>query len=89
MVKKTNTMDMIKAWIPIIGVVIALGGGFIKYGEIKTQLKALSEISAPDLTPIAESIGTANTDIAILKTELELLKLQIEEIKVSTKNPLQ
>ena len=44
MVKKTNNMDMIKAWIPIIGVVIALGGGFIKYGEIKTQLKALSEV---------------------------------------------
>jgi len=68
MVKKTNTMDMIKAWIPIIGVVIALGGGFIKYGEITTKLDALSEVSAPDLTPIAQSIGSANTDIAILKS---------------------
>ena len=38
MVKGNNTIDMIKSWIPIIGVVIALGGGFIKYGEIKTQL---------------------------------------------------
>ena len=80
---------MIKAWIPIIGVVIALGGGFIKYGEIKTQLKALSEVSSPELTPIAKSIGNANTDIEILKTEIELLKLQIEKIKVSTKNPLE
>ena len=44
MVKGKNTMDMVKSWIPIIGVVIALGGGFIKYGEIKTQLKALSNI---------------------------------------------
>ena len=43
MVKGKNTMDMVKSWIPIIGVVIALGGGFIKYGEIKTQLQALSE----------------------------------------------
>jgi len=96
MVKKTNTMDMIKAWIPIIGVVIALGGGFIKYGEITTKLDALSEVSAPDLTPIAKEIGNVNkgmannqTNIAVLKTEIELLKLQIEEIKVSTKNPLE
>ena len=96
MVNKTNTIDMLKAWIPIIGVVIALGGGFIKYGEIKTQLKSLSEISAPDLTPLAQAIGDVNnsmaknqTNIAVLTTEIELLKLQIEEIKISTQNPLQ
>ena len=95
MVKGKNTMDMIKSWIPIIGVVIALGGGFIKYGEIKTQLQALSEVSAPDLTPLAQTIGKVNTgmaanqtSIAVLSKEIELLKLQIEEIKVSTSNPL-
>jgi len=95
MVKGKNNIDMIKSWIPIIGVVIALGGGFIKYGEIKTQLKALSEISAPDLTPLARTIGNVNkgmttnqTNIAVLEKEIELLKLQLEEIKVNTSNPL-
>ena len=95
MVKGKNNIDMIKSWIPIIGVVIALGGGFIKYGEIKTQLKSLSEISAPDLTPLAKAIGDNKqfisnnmTDLAVLEKEIELLKLQLEEIKVNTTNPL-
>ena len=55
----------------------------------------MSEVSAPDLTPLAAEIGTAKnsisinqTDIAVLSKEIELLKIQIEEIKVSTSNPL-
>jgi len=88
--KKTfNLKDQLAGIAALIAAIVAIGGGFVKYGEITTKLDALSEVSAPDLTPIAKSIGTANTDIAILKTELELLKLQIEEIKVSTKNPLE
>ena len=97
MVKGKNTMDMVKSWIPIIGVVIALGGGFIKYGEIKTQLKALSNIKqekanlAPldkKITDNGQKIANNNKSSAVNATEIELLKLQIEEIKVSTSNPL-
>ena len=97
MVKGKNTIDMIKSWIPIIGVVIALGGGFIKYGEIKTQLKALSNIKQEkvNLAPLdkkitnnGQKIADNNKSSAINATEIELLKLQIEEIKVSTSNPL-
>ena len=97
MVKGKNTMDMVKSWIPIIGVVIALGGGFIKYGEIKTQLQALSNIKqekvnlAPldkKITDNGQKIANNNKSSAINATEIELLKLQIEEIKVSTSNPL-
>ena len=88
--KKTfNLKDQLAGIAALIAAIVAIGGGFVKYGEITTKLDALSEVSAPDLTPIAQSIGSANSDIAILKTELELLKLQIEEIKVSTKNPLE
>ena len=97
MVKGKNTMDMVKSWIPIIGVVIALGGGFIKYGEIKTQLQALSNIKQEkvNLAPLdkkitnnGQKIADNNKSSAINATEVELLKLQIEEIKVSTSNPL-
>ena len=97
MVKGKNTMDMVKSWIPIIGVVIALGGGFIKYGEIKTQLQALSNIKQEkvNLAPLdkkitnnGQKIADNNKSSAINATEIELLKLQIEEIKVSTSNPL-
>jgi len=97
MVKGKNTMDMVKSWIPIIGVVIALGGGFIKYGEIKTQLEALSNIKqekvnlAPldkKITDNGQKIADNNKSSAVNATEIELLKIQIEEIKVSTSNPL-
>ena len=75
--------------------IVAIGGGFVKYGEITTKLDALSEVSSPDLTPLAQTIGNVNksvaanqTDIAVLQKEIELLKIQMEEIKVSTSNPL-
>ena len=95
--KKTfNLKDQLAGIAALIAAIVAIGGGFVKYGEIITKLDALSEVSAPDLTPIAQEIGNVNkgiadnqTNIAVLKTEIELLKLQIEEIKVSTKNPLE
>ena len=95
--KKTfNLKDQLAGIAALIAAIVAIGGGFVKYGEITTKLDALSEVSAPDLTPIAKEIGNVNkgmadnqTNIAVLKTEIELLKLQIEEIKVSTKNPLE
>ena len=96
MVKGKNTMDMVKSWIPIIGVVIALGGGFIKYGEIKTQLKALSEQAGPDLTPLAQQIGevkkgvnnnqqtiTINTEDMLENAgEIKVLQKEIELLKL-------
>ena len=79
----------------LIAAIVAIGGGFVKYGEITTKLNALTEQAGPDLTPLAQQIGSNQklisdglTDIAVLQKELELLKLQIEEIKVSTSNPL-
>ena len=79
----------------LIAAIVAIGGGFVKYGEITTKLDAISEQTAPDLTPLAAQIGDAKnsislngTDIAVLEKEIELLKLQIEEIKVNTSNPL-
>ena len=79
----------------LIAAIVAIGGGFVKYGEITTKLNTLTEQAGPDLTPLAAEIGTAKngvsanqTNIAVLQKEIELLKLQIEEIKVSTSNPL-
>ena len=86
----------------MIAAIVAIGGGFVKYGEITTKLDTLSEQTAPDLTPLAKMIGDNQKNIsvnmsaisdnakssAVLQKEIELLKLQIEEIKVSTSNPL-
>ena len=95
MVKKFNIKDQLAGIAALIAAIVAIGGGFVKYGEITTKLDALSEVSSPDLTPLAQTIGNVNkgmstnqTSIAVLQKEIELLKIQMEEIKVSTSNPL-
>ena len=92
---KFNLKDQLAGIAALIAAIVAIGGGFVKYGEITTKLNTLSEQSGPDLTPLAQQIGNNQkmisdgfTDIAVLQKEIELLKLQIEEIKVSTSNPL-
>ena len=92
---KFNLKDQLAGVAALIAAIVAIGGGFVKYGEITTKLDALSEQTAPDLTPLAAEIGNVNkgmannqTDIAVLSKEIELLKIQLEEIKVSTSNPL-
>jgi len=89
---KFNLKDQLAGIAALIAAIVAIGGGFVKYGEITTKLDAISE---PDLTPLAQTIGNVNagmadnqTNIAVMQKEIELLKLQLEEIKVSTSNPL-
>ena len=92
---KFNLKDQLAGVAALIAAIVAIGGGFVKYGEITTKLNALTEQAGPYLTPLAAEIGTTKngvsanqTNIAVLQKEIELLKLQIEEIKVSTSNPL-
>ena len=92
---KFNLKDQLAGVAALIAAIVAIGGGFVKYGEITTKLNTLTEQAGPDLTPLAQNIGNVNkgmaenqTNIAVLQKEIELLKLQMEEIKVSTSNPL-
>ena len=95
MASKFNLKDQLAGIAALIAAIVAIGGGFVKYGEITTKLDALSEQTAPDLTPLAAEIGNAKngvssnqTNIAVLEKEIELLKIQMEELKISTTNPL-
>ena len=99
---KFKLKDQLAGIAALRAAIVAIGGGFVKYGEIMTKLNVLSEQSGPDLTPLAQQIGNNQKMIsgnisgisdnaktnAVLEKEIELLKLQIEEIKVSTSNPL-
>ena len=99
---KFKLKDQLAGIAALIAAIVAIGGGFVKYGEITTKLNTLSEQIGPDLTPLAQQIGNNQKMIsdnvvsisdnaksaAVLSKEIELLKLQIEEIKVSTSNPL-
>ena len=99
---KFKLKDQLAGIAALIAAIVAIGGGFVKYGEVMTRLDVLSEQTGPDLTPLAQQIGNNQKMIsdniagisnnakssAVLEKEIELLKLQIEEIKVSTSNPL-
>ena len=95
-----NLKDQLAGIAALIAAIIAIGGGFVRYGEITTRLDALTNASKTvDLSIIAvmeekitalESIETehGHTKMLVNEAEIKLLKVQIEEIKVSTSNPL-
>ena len=54
---KFNLKDQLAGVAALIAAIVAIGGGFVKYGEITTKLNALTEQTGPDLTPLAQQIG--------------------------------
>ena len=87
----------------LLGVIAAIGGGFVKYGEITTKLEALESAGGVDhsaaiavveqkIKGIEEQLVGQNehghTTMLINKKEIELLKNRIEELKISNSNPL-
>jgi hypothetical protein len=99
-----NIKDQLAGVAALIGVLAAIGGGFIKYGEVMTKLEVLENASKTiDLSLVAvleEKITQleshehdhehehGHTKMLVNEAEIKLLKVQIEEIKVSTSNPL-
>ena len=81
----------------LLGVIAAIGGGFVKYGEITTKLDALENAGGTDWSAQiavleekvnALSVDHGHTKILVNEKEIELLKVQIEELKVKSSNPL-
>jgi hypothetical protein len=83
--------DQLAGIAALVAAIVAIGGGFIKYGEITTKLDALSESTPERLIEIEENSGNIISNqqsIKILEKEIELLKVQIQELKESASNPL-
>ena len=81
----------------LLGVIAAIGGGFVKYGEITTKLDALENAGGTDwsaqIAVLEEKVNALSADhghtkVLVNEKEIELLKVQIEEIKVKSSNPL-
>ncbi len=73
--KVKNNLKEIIATVAIIG---AIGGGFIKYGEIMSKIDSIDPAKA----------GQIKQDLAIAQKEIELLKVQMKELRASSSNPL-
>jgi len=98
-----NLKDQLAGIAALIAAIIAIGGGFVKYGEVMTKLDAIESRNTVDysaqiavleekVAKLSDEINGAtnhgHTKMLINEKQIELLKVQIEEIKVSTSNPL-
>jgi hypothetical protein len=78
----------------LLGVIAAIGGGFVKYGEVMTKLDSIQTVDySAQIAVLEEKVDAlsgdhGHTKILVNEKEIELLKVQIEEIKTSTSNPL-
>ena len=96
--------DQLAGIAALIAAVVAIGGGFAKYGELTEKINMLEEAAKTVDTSIVavleEKIAQleshehehehehGHTKILVNEKEIQLLKVQIEEIKISTSNPL-
>jgi hypothetical protein len=95
-----NLKDQLAGIAALVAAIVAIGGGFVKYGEITTKLAEIEGRSSTDYSAqiavleekvtALENVDTehGHTKMLVNEKEIELLKVQIEEIKVSTSNPL-
>ena len=89
--------DQLAGIAALIAAIVAIGGGFTKYGEITTRLNEIEGRSSVDysaeIAVLEEKVNAlsaehGHTKILVNEKEIQLLKVQIEEIKISTSNPL-
>ena len=93
---KFKLKDQLAGIAALIAAIVAIGGGFVKYGEVMTRLDVLSEQTGPDLTPLARQIGdvkkgvsnnqqtiTINTEDMLENAgEIKVLQKEIELLKL-------
>ena len=88
---KFKLKDQLAGIAALIAAIVAIGGGFVKYGEITTKLEALSDQRPEQVEEVAtntDNIIDNQQNIKIIQKEMELLQIQMQEIKVSVSNPL-
>ena len=80
MANKFNIKDQLAGIAALIAAIVAIGGGFVKYGEITTKLKNL-EAASKTVDKVSIEMVTANEkDIEFLKQAVESLKNKKETI---------
>ena len=81
--------DQLAGIAALVAAIVAIGGGFVKYGEITTKLDNLSSMEAGvEIEENSEKIINNQQNLAILQKDMQLLRIQLEELKEMSSNPL-
>ena len=104
MANKFNIKDQLAGIAALIAAIVAIGGGFVKYGEVMTKIDVLENASksididySADIAVLEEKVSAlesvdtkhGHTKILVNEKQIELLQVQIDEIKIRAKNPLE
>ena len=85
-----NLKDQLAGIAALVAAIVAIGGGFVKYGEITTKLAEIEGRSSTDYSAqiavleekvtALENVDTehGHTKMLVNEKEIELLKVQIE-----------
>ena len=73
--KKFNIKDQLAGIAALIAAIVAIGGGFVKYGEITTKLDAIEarEQVVVDTTSIETSLAVLEEKVAALENKEEVV----------------
>ena len=78
--KNFNIKDQLAGIAALIAAIVAIGGGFVKYGEITTKLDNLEAASKTVDKVSIEMVTSNEKDIEFLKQEVDSLKNKKETI---------
>ena len=83
--------DQLAGIAALIAAIVAIGGGFIKYGEITTKLDSLANQTPEQAQEVADNAGNMIDNkqaITVLETEMELLKFRLQDLRRINKSSL-
>ena len=83
----------LSSYAALIGVIGAIGGGFMAWGEFNNRIAQLEDKEfivneTVDLSGIIKELESLKADIKINDAAIKFLDAKIEELKASLDNPL-
>ncbi|MAJ03182.1 MAG: hypothetical protein CMH03_00220 [Marinovum sp.] len=73
--KLKNNLASIAA---LIAAIVAIGGGFVKYGELTTKLTALENQKGVNIAPLQEQVKQLQIDLTSLTTKVDGMNVDVD-----------